>query len=134
MAPFGGRIVLGGSGPGLGRKDKLWILVGIESGTTLVADINPDPSCSSFPMNFQALGRRLLFSADDGLAGQEIWFIDITAFVVCIVRDINAVSSYLDPEGKPVVSYLGTCTYPASGFRELDGRLIFQANDGVYGD
>ena len=134
MAPFGGRMGLGGSGPGSGGKDELWISDGTESGTTLVADINPVPSGSSVPANFRALGGRLLFSADDGSAGRELWVTDGTALGTRLVRDINAGPGDSDPGGNPVVSYFGPRTYPASGFSELDGRLIFQADDGVNGN
>ena len=85
-------------------------------------------------MNFHTLGGRLLFSSKNGSTDQDLWVTDSTVFGTRLVRDINAGSGESDPGGKPVVYYFGPCTYPVSGFFELTGRLIFQANDGVHGN
>jgi len=51
---------------------ELWRSDGTESGTVLVQDIFPGPD-SSIPLAFASLGDRLLFLADDGIAGHEPW-------------------------------------------------------------
>jgi hypothetical protein len=38
----------------------------------MVGDINPGPGGSA-PRGFTKLGKRLIFSADDGNRGEEIW-------------------------------------------------------------
>lgn len=48
-----------------------WASDGTTEGTLEVADINPDGS--SLPRDFVKLGQRILFSADDGEHGRELW-------------------------------------------------------------
>jgi ELWxxDGT repeat protein len=50
---------------------ELWVSDGTTDGTTEAADINPDGS--SFPRGFVRLGQTIIFSADDGEHGRELW-------------------------------------------------------------
>ena len=59
-----------------------------------------------------------------GLAGQEIWVTDVTAFGTRLFRDINNGLGNSDPRENSVIYYSWTRTCPASGFHYLDGRLI----------
>ena len=53
--------------------NELWRSDGTESGSVLVQDIVPGPD-SSVPGSFTPLGDRVLFLANDGIAGEEPWF------------------------------------------------------------
>jgi len=53
--------------------NELWRSDGTESGTVLVQDVFPGPD-SSIPREFAPLGDRILFLANDGIAGDEPWF------------------------------------------------------------
>jgi ELWxxDGT repeat protein len=50
---------------------EVWSSDGTISGTLEAADVNADGS--SFPRELVKLGRTLLFSADDGIHGRELW-------------------------------------------------------------
>jgi ELWxxDGT repeat protein len=52
--------------------NELWRSDGTESGSVLVQDISPGPD-SSVPLTFAVLGNRVLFPANDGIAGHEPW-------------------------------------------------------------
>jgi ELWxxDGT repeat protein len=56
---------------------ELWRTDGTPAGTELVADIRPGPGAArSVPERFTVSGGRLLFTANDGVSGQELWVID----------------------------------------------------------
>jgi ELWxxDGT repeat protein len=60
---------------------ELWVTDGTSAGTQLVADINlvlSIRSGSSFPSNLAVVGDRLLFYADDGVNGQELWQLTVS--------------------------------------------------------
>ena len=105
---------------------ELWKTDGTESGTALVADINPGSTTdyygdvnpkSSLPKNLTAFNGRLYFSANDGVQGRELWESDGTADGTQLVADINPGGVGSNPGGLTVV---GT-------------KLFFVANDGVHG-
>jgi len=52
--------------------NELWRSDGTENGTVLVQDIFPGPD-HSIPLAFAPLGNKILFMADDGIAGPEPW-------------------------------------------------------------
>ncbi|HSY51697.1 MAG TPA: ELWxxDGT repeat protein [Thermoanaerobaculia bacterium] len=85
----------------------------------LVKDINAsttvNPSSSS-PANFFRFGSRIFFSARTTV-GTELWSTDGTAAGTALVADINVGSSSSNP----------------SQFVNVNGRLLFNANDGVHG-
>jgi ELWxxDGT repeat protein len=75
---------------------ELWRTDGTAAGTTLVKDIRTGPASSintGFPMpSFSILysfNNRLLFMADDGVHGEEIWTTDGTENGTYLLKDIN---------------------------------------------
>src|SRR3954453_678021 len=86
------------------------------SGTpTIVKDINP--SGSSNPGPVMALGNIVLFAADDGVHGRELWRSDGTNAGTYMVSNIRAGSAGSDPMLMAVAG----------------GYLYFQACDGSHG-
>lgn len=76
---------------------ELWRTDGTVGGTSLVKDIRTGPSSSintGFPMpNVSVLypfNNRMLFMADDGISGEEIWTTDGTTAGTYRLQDINA--------------------------------------------
>jgi ELWxxDGT repeat protein len=65
-------------GDGVGAE--LWRTDGTPAGTTLVADIQPGAGSSS-PAGLMSAGGQLLFTADDGLLGRELWSVNSGASV-----------------------------------------------------
>src|SRR5690349_12715982 len=57
----------------------------------LVRDIFPgaDPQAKSEPADFAQLGARVLFTADDGAHGREVWVTDGTPGGTSLLKDIN---------------------------------------------
>jgi ELWxxDGT repeat protein len=70
MTALGTDVVFAGYAPEAGLE--LWRSDGTESGTALVADINPGPG-SSEPASLTTLGNCVFFSANDGTTGVELW-------------------------------------------------------------
>jgi ELWxxDGT repeat protein len=103
---------------------ELWVTDGTVNGTTLVKDINPNTISGSpygsNPGQFAALpDGRLVFQAEDGTNGNELWVTDGTANGTTLIKDIAPGSIYGSP-------YSSSPSY----FTALpDGRLVFQAYD-----
>jgi ELWxxDGT repeat protein len=99
---------------------ELWRTDGTAQGTAMVKDICPGP-CTSVPdgflPSFAALGDRLLFAADDGVVGSELWITDGT------------------PEGTHLLGDLcpGPCSSAPDDLRAVGGVVFFSADDGVHG-
>src|SRR5690606_26497498 len=85
--------------------------------SVLVADINGGPG-SSFPMWLAVHDGQLFFSADDGVAGAELWAYDDGA---SLAADISSGPGPSYPGG-----YFTVFDY-AGGLVTYDGRLFFQA-------
>jgi uncharacterized delta-60 repeat protein len=84
----------------------------------LVRDINTIATASnSQPLNFKAAGGTVIFTASDGIRGQELWKTDGTAAGTVLVKDILPGNSGSNP---------GT-------FHVLGTTLYFAADDGVGG-
>ncbi|MBI4578305.1 MAG: hypothetical protein HY718_01290, partial [Planctomycetes bacterium] len=101
---------------------------GLTDNVTFVADINPGPG-SSNPSGFQAgnapgggVPAIVIFAADDGTNGREIWKVDTNGALM--IQDINptaGVSS--DPQSLTTVVLVAN----------TDIRVFFTADDGVNG-
>ncbi|HSK80058.1 MAG TPA: ELWxxDGT repeat protein [Thermoanaerobaculia bacterium] len=71
--------------------NELWTTDGTEAGTVPVADINPgaEDAIDRWGPAFTALGGKLLFFADDGTHGPEVWTSDGTAAGTALVADLE---------------------------------------------
>jgi ELWxxDGT repeat protein len=109
---------------------ELWQTDGTEAGTSLVLDLNPGPAGSGpqYPIRayFRPTGTQtpaaeeprgtLVFLADDGTHGLELFRSDGTAEGTRLIKDIN-------PQGDSV----------PLGATQFRGRVYFSADDGVHG-
>jgi ELWxxDGT repeat protein len=71
--------------------EELWRTDGSAAGTQLVRDIGPaseQTDGSGAPRGLAAVGGQLLFAADDGVHGRELWRSDGTAAGTMLVRDV----------------------------------------------
>ena len=112
-----GQMLFSAASVGQGRE--LWISDGTADGTRLVKDINPGPDSSlTLQTEIAALGDgRAVFSADDGIHGQELWVTDGTAEGTRLLRDIR-------PGGDSAPAHLTSLG---------DGRVVFFATDEAHG-
>jgi ELWxxDGT repeat protein len=82
-------VLFGGAGGSAYRGIEPWRSNGYRGGTYQVDDIDPG-SASSFPDNITRLQRgEALFTADDGVHGNELWATEGTAGTTRLVEDIN---------------------------------------------
>jgi ELWxxDGT repeat protein len=104
---------------------ELWKTDGTEAGTVLVEDIRPGPASSFANFGFGTESRAgsihgmLLFGADDGTHGQELWRSDGTAQGTSLVEEINP--------------FFQTAGAGANPLGVIDGILFFATYDGVHG-
>lgn len=77
----------------------------------------PEGAYYGKPVHLIPLGDKLLFSADDGLHGPELWISDGTPEGTNLLKDIKS----------------GSGGSGISGFTEFKGKVYFSANDGVAG-
>lgn len=108
-----------------GSNHELWKTNGDVSGTSLVKDINPGATASfdrtgsveSLAGRALVLNNVLLFAANDGTHGIELWKSDGTTEGTVLVKDINAGASNSSPEN----------------FVILNSEIYFTATDGING-
>ena len=100
---------------------ELWVTDGTATGTSLLRDINP--SGSATPSFLETLtggsASKVIFRANDGTSGYELWATDGTSAGTTLVKNINTVASSGSDPGSPVS--LG------------NGKAIFRASDGTNG-
>ncbi len=88
LVPHEGTLYFSAYTPDSGRE--LWKSDGTAEGTVMVADIagQPDGATGSFPTALTSTPGGLLFSADDGIHGEELWKTDGTAEGTTLVADL----------------------------------------------
>jgi len=109
--------------------NELWVSDGTTEGTQLLLDINPGSIGysyvnSSFASNFIEFDDKLLFTANDGVNGNEIWVSDGTTEGTQLLLDINP---GISDDGFAYGSY-------ASDFTVVGDELFFGADDGENGN
>ena len=111
---------------------ELWKSDGTEAGTVLVKDIFVAPTTAdpyflpdSNPRGFALLGTTVLFSANDGITGEELWKTDGTETGTMLVADINL--GYVNPFDA------GSGASSPQGLTPFGTSLLFSADDGVHG-
>jgi len=115
-----GSIVLFAADDGA-RGRELWKTDGTAGGTGIVADIVPGTSAAhgSGPQELTPVGAAVVFSADDGVHGRELWRTDGTAGGTSLLADINTLTG--SGGGSPAeITSFGSLAY-------------FSADDGVHG-
>ncbi len=110
------KLLFSASSDAEGENFELWITDGTQSGTQQVREIRSgsDPGIAQDAMTFVANGK-LVFTADDGSAGNELWITDGTGNGTSLLKDINAGNNGSSAHSPAVV---GSYTY-------------FVANDGT---
>jgi len=110
---------------------ELWVTDGTTTGTVMVADIWPGLGSSS-PFYMTPMGGKLYFVASDSVHGNELWVSDGTTAGTSMLKDINpGISSSAIYAVGPSVA--GGSDY-SFFMTELNGKLYFEANDGVHGE
>jgi ELWxxDGT repeat protein len=107
---------------------------GTSRGTTLVKEVGgPDHALEDGPgttiAHLTTLGSRILFTADDGVTGDELWVSDGTAKGTTLVRDLNTSS----PSPFHFPPSTGNAGSSPGALTVLSKSLFFIADDGVHG-
>jgi ELWxxDGT repeat protein len=140
---------------------ELWKSDGTVAGTTMVQDICPPTTRtasytytgsapwtntyvidSSYPSGLTNVNGMLYFSANDGTHGTQLWKSDGTVAGTTMVQDIYPGSSwhtstygpgYYSGGTETKTVYLPNSSSP-SALTNVNGRLLFAANDGTHGN
>jgi len=97
LVAMGGRLYFSASTQEDPAGLELWRSDGTPGGTRRVKDVRPGSEGSS-PQGLTVLGRRLFFSADDGLHGRELWVSDGTASGTQLFSDLSPGTLGSSPE------------------------------------
>lgn len=105
---------------------ELWVSDGTETGTTLLKNIYDDSSppakgdyvTAGAPYDFTIVGSRLLFTANDGIHGRELWVSDGSAAGTKMLMDLTPG----DDNGDPYDSNPGE-------FHVANGKLYFKTTN-----
>ena len=116
LVAFGGRLLFSASEEGSPAGQEPWRSDGTPQGTRPLYDIRPGLE-GSHPSGFVLLGRRLVFSADDGSHGRELWTTDGTSTGTSLLADLAPGLAGSDPEALTV----------------LQGSLFFSADTPGHG-
>ena len=92
------------------KKKEIYFSDGTKNGTSLLKDINKEGNNSSSPQNHFTFGNKVLFSADNGEFGRELWVIDGASTLM--LKDINSGHLHSNP----------------SNFIEFNGSVYFSAS------
>jgi len=117
FALFAGRVLFAATDGFAGNE--LWSTDGTGPNTAMVRDINPPlpANGSASPTSLTRYGDRLIFAANDGILGTELWSSDGTAAGTVLVKDIAPGSTGSTP----------------ANFHLVNGVLLFTALDGTNG-
>jgi ELWxxDGT repeat protein len=128
LTPFAGKIffaaddkLTGDPGGFVFADRELFMTDGTEAGTSRSADIFPGPR-PSIPFNLTPFGGQLLFTANDGTHGTELWTTDGATDGAKLLKDIN-------PTGPSNPQVSGRSRLTVAG-----GRVFFSADDGGAGE
>ncbi len=112
-----------------GAGVELWKSDGSAAGTVLLKDINLAGGGldSSNPREFSVLNSTILFLANDGVHGEELWKTDGTSGGTVLVKDINP--GIASSTGFEIIPGL---MYPLfTGFHVFNNHAFFNAYDGT---
>lgn len=131
VAPHTRALIFSADNGFLGQE--LWRSNGTDAGTRLIKDINPGPDSSDPMMQQHPLPRRraltlknplaaevLLFSADDGFFGRELWRTDGVFAGTNLVKDINS-----GPDGSMPGQLVGIVFRNTAYFAASNGATLF---------
>lgn len=90
---------------------ELWSTDGTESGTTMVADVNPGAT-GAYPFNLTRFNDMLLFVADDGVHGSELWKLELPPEPTVTPTAPPTATNTPEPTATPQPA---TCAWDVSG-------------------
>lgn len=114
-AGIGNRVLLRARDPAAAEEG--WVSDGTAAGTRRLFDLNPGPSSSS-PTGFSVVGDRVLFAADDGVVGYELFAMPLSMAGAAVVEGIGQGCS--GTAGTPALAGIGP---PALGNASFGYRL-----------
>lgn len=102
----------------------------------LLKDINPSATASSLPAELTSLGARVVFTADDGVRGRELWVTDGTATGTVLLKELIPGTEGLPWQTK-LVAHDGSVYFTdllGKSQSPQGGRASLWASDGTVGN